>query len=153
MKAQTDFKIAQLADAPVLLGLMREFYEYEHLNFDAGQAEKSLKMLLSDKSLGRVWLIKEAGEIAGYMAVTLGFSLEFHGRDAFLDELYFRERFRGRGLGKDALLRAEAFCREANVKALHLEVERQNTKAQTFYRKVGFRDHDRYLLTKWIFED
>jgi len=27
---------------------------------------------------------------------------------------------------------------------------RKNTVAQQTYRKAGFADHDRYLLTKWI---
>jgi len=36
------------------------------------------------------------------------------------------------------------------VKALHLEVERTNTAAQAFYRKIGFKDHSRYLMTKWL---
>jgi ribosomal protein S18 acetylase RimI-like enzyme len=38
------------------------------------------------------------------------------------------------------------------VQALHLEVELAKTKAQAFYHKVGFEDHDRYLLTKRLAE-
>ena len=41
-------------------------------------------------------------------------------------------------------------CRTEGIAALHLEVERANTIAQEVYRKQGFKDHDRYLLTKWI---
>jgi ribosomal protein S18 acetylase RimI-like enzyme len=36
------------------------------------------------------------------------------------------------------------------VTALHLEVERKNKAAQEFYRRIGFQDHDRYLMTRWI---
>jgi ribosomal protein S18 acetylase RimI-like enzyme len=46
----------------------------------------------------------------------------------------------------------EEACRSLEVQALHLEVERANTKAQAFYHKVGFEDHDRYMLTKRIFK-
>ena len=38
----------------------------------------------------------------------------------------------------------------AGVSALHLEVERQNEAAQGFYRRLGFKDHDRYLMTRWL---
>ena len=31
-----------------------------------------------------------------------------------------------------------------------LEFEREKEIAQNFYLKVGFEDHDRYLMTKWI---
>jgi len=36
------------------------------------------------------------------------------------------------------------------VHALHLEVVRENTIAHAVYRKFGFEEHDRFLLTKVI---
>ncbi|HYS78429.1 MAG TPA: hypothetical protein VEO94_06295 [Candidatus Dormibacteraeota bacterium] len=38
------------------------------------------------------------------------------------------------------------------VRALHLEMERGNVAAQALYRRHGFADHDRYLMTRWIGE-
>jgi GNAT superfamily N-acetyltransferase len=84
------------------------------------------------------------------MVLTFGFSLEFHGRNALLDELYLREEFRGRGLGRASLVRAEEICRREGIRAVHLEVDRVNVRAQEVYRKAGYKDHDRYLLTKWL---
>jgi len=80
--------------------------------------------------------------------VTFGYSLEYGGRDAFIDELWVHERVRGQGIGTRALHMAEAACREQGIQALHLEVERTNAVAQQVYRRAGFVDHDRYLLTK-----
>lgn len=48
----------------------------------------------------------------------------------------------------DAAVLLAAPCREAGVSALHLEVARKNTAAQGFYRRLGFEDHDRYLMTR-----
>ena len=45
-----------------------------------------------------------------------------------------------------AFLEEEA--RKLGILTLHLEVERANIHAQTFYQAVGFVDHDRYLLSK-----
>ena len=86
----------------------------------------------------------------GYLALTFGFSLEFHGRDAFIDELYIRPTHRGRGWGTRAIGHAETVALTAKVRAVHLEVGRGNAAAQAFYRKAGYADHDRYLMTKWI---
>jgi ribosomal protein S18 acetylase RimI-like enzyme len=147
---EATFKPADVADADLLVGLMREFYELEHISFDERGAREALAQLLSDGRLGRVCLIRSGGDVAGYLVVTFGFSLEFGGRDAFVDELFLRGEFRRRGIGKLALAFAEEQCREAGVGALHLEVERANTAAQELYRRSGFRDHDRYLMTKWI---
>jgi ribosomal protein S18 acetylase RimI-like enzyme len=36
------------------------------------------------------------------------------------------------------------------VRALHLEVERTNASAEALYRRRGFRDNDRRLLTKLL---
>jgi ribosomal protein S18 acetylase RimI-like enzyme len=73
-----------------------------------------------------------------------------HGRDAFIDEIYIRESHRGKGIGAKVIKFVEETCRSLEVQALHLEVERANTRAQAFYRKIGFQGHNRYLLTKWI---
>src|SRR5918997_799998 len=96
------------------------------------------------------YLLLSGGEVAGYVVITFGFSLEFRGRDAFIDELFVKDAFRGRGLGAATIRFAEGVCRGRGVRALHLEVERANTGAQSVYRRAGFKDHDRYLLTKWL---
>jgi ribosomal protein S18 acetylase RimI-like enzyme len=147
---EATLSIARPAEAERLVPLLREFYEYDHIAFDEPEARRALAQLLSDARLGRVYLIEASGELAGYLVLTFGFSLEFKGRDAFVDELFLRAEFRGRGIGTRALSVAEGACRAEGVRALHLEVERANTGAQEVYRRAGFKDHDRYLLTKWI---
>jgi ribosomal protein S18 acetylase RimI-like enzyme len=145
---QSTFRIASPDDLDRLLELMREYYAFDHLAFDEPRARAAAARLLGDGSLGRAWIIERGGAAVGYMVLMFGFSLEFHGRDAFLDELYVREAHRGEGVGGAAIAHLEAACREHGVAALHLEVERANNRAQAVYRKLGFRDHDRYLLTK-----
>ncbi len=130
--------------------LMRESYAFEQFPFNRGAARKALSDILHDDSLGRVWLIKTEHKVIGYIVLTLGFSLEYHGRDGIIDELYIREDYRGQGIGTRAIELAAKESRSLGIKALHLEVERKNTKAQRFYHKIGFEDHDRYLLTKWL---
>jgi ribosomal protein S18 acetylase RimI-like enzyme len=147
---ETTFTPAQSADADLLVELVRAFYEFEHIPFDESDARAALLRLISDDRLGRVYLIRSGGEVIGYFVLTFGFSLEFKGRDAFVDELFLREEFRGRGIGRRALTFAEEQCRDAGVRALHLEVGRANINAQGLYRRAGFKDHDRYLMTKWI---
>jgi diamine N-acetyltransferase len=147
---ENEFHPATRADVGELLPLMRGLYEHEGLPFDEAAARDALERLLADASLGGVWLIRAGAEVLGYLVLTLGYSLEFRGRDAFIDELYLRPEARGRGAGRAALEFAEGVCRKLGVRALHLEVERANTGAQALYRKSGFVDHDRYLMTKWV---
>lgn len=138
------------ADFESLFGMMREFYVHEEMPFDETVARQALLKMLDNDSLGRVFLIYAGGEIAGYTVLTFGYSLEFHGRDAFVDELFLREKYRGQGIGQQTLEFLSSVCAESGVKALHLEVDHKNNTAQQTYRKFGFKDHDRYLMTKWL---
>jgi ribosomal protein S18 acetylase RimI-like enzyme len=130
--------------------MMRDFCAHEHLAFDEQVILSALNKILADASLGRVYLMLADEMVAGYIVLTFGFSLEYQGRDAFVDELYVKESYRGQGIGKRCLQFIEGVCREIGVKALHLEVERANTRAQAVYRGAGFVEHDRYLMTKWV---
>lgn len=147
---EAHFHIATEGDTETLIVFMREFYTLDSIAFDEGAAREALKQILNDDRLGRVWMITDAARPIGYVVMTLGFSLEFHGRDAFIDELYIEAGNRGRGIGSRVLEFVEAVCRSLDVKALHLEVGRENTGAYYLYRKHGFEDHDRRLMTRWI---
>ncbi len=144
------FQPADAADTDTLIEMMRGLYAYDGTAFDEHSHREALRQLLDDERYGRVWLIQADDEIAGYVVLTFGFSLEFKGRDAFIDELYLRESFRGQGTGQQAINFAADACRALGIHALHLEVERSNTRAQIAYRKANFEDHDRYLLTKQL---
>lgn len=144
------FKIVDHLDTEILVQLIREFHEFEHLPFDEGTIRFVLAKLLKKDYLGRVWLIQQGRDALGYIVLTFGYSLEFLGRDAFIDELYIRESHRGQGIGTRALQFVQQVCPSLGIQALHLEVDRKNTAAKRLYRKVGFEDHDRYLMTKWI---
>jgi GNAT superfamily N-acetyltransferase len=144
------FNPAAPDDIETLIPMMRDFYAHEGLAFDEAIARRALLGVIDGDAFGRVFLIILAGDLAGYVVLTFGYSLEFHGRDAFVDELYLRDEYRGQGIGKRALEFLTGVCAAVGVNALHLEVERSNSHAQAVYRKFGFEDHDRYLMTKWL---
>lgn len=145
-----DFRTATSADLDSVLALMRAFYAFDQPAFNETAARAALEKLLENSNFGRVWLIQAGTQIAGYLVLCFGYSLEYCGRDAFIDEIYIQKEFRGRGFGKLALEYAERVCRELGIKALHLEVGRENVNAQGLYRKHGFADHGRYLMSKRI---
>ncbi|MDB5033777.1 MAG: acetyltransferase [Chlorobi bacterium] len=138
------------ADLDRLVAMMREYYLYDNLVFDEDVARNAASMLLEDESLGGIWLIRLDGVEVGYAVLAYSFSLEFHGRQAFVDELYVREAHRGRSIGTATLDFLAVFCGSRGIRALRLEVERENKPAQGLYRKIGFEQHDRYLMTRWL---
>ena len=133
----------------VLLELMRALYDEDGstpLREDA--AETALRDLLAAPDRGLVWVIEQAGDAAGYLVLTWGYSLEFHGRDAFIDELYVAPSYRGAGLGRRAVEWAEDACRAHGAGAVHLEVEIDNERAHALYRRSGFAERGLRLMTK-----
>lgn len=144
------FRLAALADLDTLVVFVREFYAIDQYAFDEPVVRRCLTELIQNAAPGRAWLIEVDAQAAGYLILTFGYSLEFHGRDAFIDELFVLPAYRNQGLGAQAMQFALTACREHGVKALHLEVERTNEAAQHLYRKSGFEDTGRYLMTRWI---
>ena len=134
-------------DLPRILELRRMFCEHEGL-FEFEGAGPAVGQLIADERSGRMLVAEAGGTIVAYLALTFGFSLEFGGRDAFVDELFVEPGSRGTGLATAALLSAETACREAGVSALHLEVDHVNEKARSLYARNGYVAHARHLMTK-----
>jgi GNAT superfamily N-acetyltransferase len=137
------FRRASVDDIPALLELQQRFYAGEGYPYDRTSMERAMRELIANANLGRLFIADGA-----YLVITFGFSLEFGGRDAFVDELYVAEEARGQGLGTLALEVAETACREAGIHALHLEVEHVNARARALYERSGYEAHERHLMTK-----
>jgi ribosomal protein S18 acetylase RimI-like enzyme len=146
--ATLGFRAAHLRDLPLLLELMQELYGYEERPFQLNRAEIAMQQLLDQASLGQVYFVIVNTEIAGYVVLTFGFSLEFGGRDAFIDELYLKEAYRGQGIGGKTLEFVAQICRTEKIQALHLEVDVGNQRAQTLYEKAGFLIRSSHLMSK-----
>jgi diamine N-acetyltransferase len=144
------FRAARPHDLPLVLRLMEGFYRDTDTPFREEAAGQALAALVADPSLGRLFLIETGGTPAGYVVLTLGFSLEFLGRDAFVDELYVTPEHRGRGLGPAAIRFLESVATPLGVRALHLEVGPDNERASGLYRRAGFEDRHHHLMTKLL---
>ena len=143
-------RVATDADTETLLLLMQEFYATEHLIFREKVLRRCIDEMFENPKLGHVYIIELNTQPVGYVVLTFGYSLEFHGQDALVDEFYVREPFRGQGIGSSVLESIAKMCRDEGIAAVHLEVDRENTAAQQLYQREGFVDHHRYLLTKWV---
>lgn len=144
------FQLVSEAEVGDVLPLMREFYSQQEMAFDEAVARTALNKVIANSRLGQVYLIFRRQELAGYFVLTFCFSLEFRGKFALLDELYIREPFRRQKFGRSAVEFAQRICRDADIKALRLEVWTGNQAAQSLYKAEGFKAEDRFLMTKWL---
>ena len=153
MTGEPSFRLAAESDAAALLRFMRAYYAFDGHGFDEEKARVALTTLLRDASLGCVWVILDGKAAVGYVVVAFSYSLEWLGRDAFVDEFFLLEEYRGRGWGRTTMGFVEDAARSLNVRALHLEVVRQNAAALQVYRKLGYKDRESTFLSKWIARD
>ncbi|HUR25311.1 MAG TPA: GNAT family N-acetyltransferase [Candidatus Thermoplasmatota archaeon] len=138
------------ADHTLLLPMVRDLHRHEQLPRPGTDVEAALRAMLGDDRLGCVLVAEDAGRPVGYTVLGFGYSLEFHGRDAFVDELYVSDAARGNGIGSLLLDAAEMACRARGIKALHLESGHGNPRATALYGRRGFKAHERHLMTKWL---
>jgi ribosomal protein S18 acetylase RimI-like enzyme len=130
--------------------MMRELFEGDGATFNERQARAGLASIVATDprgfTPGRVWLIEGEGRVAGYLVLTFAFSLEFGGWHGFIDELFLRDGYRGRGWGTRAIELAATTCRDLGMHALLLEADLRNARATSLYERRGFREHRRRLM-------
>lgn len=141
-----ELQAANPGDLDRVLPLVAAYHAFEGIDSDAAQRASAVGRLLAEPALGGIWLVLADGAVAGYIALCRGFSIEFDGFDAFVDEFYLEPGFRGQGIGKFVLAAIRSEARQLQINALHLEVARDNVPARRLYSGAGFEARDKYLL-------
>jgi ribosomal protein S18 acetylase RimI-like enzyme len=144
------FEPATIDDASFILDMMQQFYLIDDYIFSRETTAKNIIDFIKTPEYGNIWLIRNGETVIGYLIMTIVFSFEFKGRNAFVDELYIDKHYRNLGAGRKAIEHVSREAEKQGIKALHLEVEKHNTKAINVYKKQGFFEHNRFMMTKYI---
>lgn len=77
-----------------LLPLMAAFYQ--HFGYDSAPAAQQNLVVefIAHPEWGTLYLLDDAGQVVGYVALTYGFTFERGGRYALVDELYVTDSAR-----------------------------------------------------------
>ena len=110
------------------------------------EGEQALAALL-ESDQGEVVVLADGTGVHGYAVHCFGYSVEYGGRDAFVDDLYVDPALRGHGYGKALYVALEQEARASGCRILHLEVMPDN-KIAGWYRSQGYRSRDSALLSK-----
>jgi GNAT superfamily N-acetyltransferase len=126
------------ADIPLILSLIRALAVYERLEHKVVATEDVLR----DSLFGaRPYAETIIGEEDG---VPVGFALFFHNFSTFigrpgiyLEDLFVKPEFRGRGYGKALLARLGAIAKERNCGRVEWSVLDWNEPSINFYKSLG----------------
>lgn len=129
-----------------VVALSAAFHAEEGIELTDDARRAGLAPLLDGSPYGSVYLIGPARAPIGYAVLCFGWSVEFGGLDAILDELYVRPGVRGRGIATEALIALPNALSEGGLRAIHLEVDRDNEAVIRLYRKAGFAPREKYMF-------
>ena len=131
-------RAASEADVPLILSFIKELAEYERLSHEVVATEESLREhLFGERPVAEVIVAEEGTDPAGFALFFHSFST-FLGRPGiYLEDLYVRPEFRGRGMGRVLLVHLARLARERGCGRLEWSVLDWNEPAIGFYRGIG----------------
>lgn len=135
-------------DVPVILGFIKALAEYEKLTHEVVATEDSLRAtLFGEKTFAEV--------VIGYAenGIPAGFALFFHNYSTFLskpgiylEDLFVKPEFRGKGYGKSLLIYLARLAEERQCGRLEWSVLDWNTPAIDFYKSLGAKPMDEWTM-------
>ncbi|MBT2131277.1 GNAT family N-acetyltransferase [Aliiroseovarius lamellibrachiae] len=137
-------RLATSDDLERLMTLVGSLHDTQGITQDEDTRRGALIPLLEGSPHGAIWMIGPRSAPVGYIAISFGWSIEFGGLEAAVDEFFVRERVRRRGMGSEAMMALARALSSEGIKAMNLEVDTDNTRARTLYERIGFRSRDRY---------
>ena len=148
MSTTSIFKIrpAKEEDAPVILSLIKELAEYEHLSHEVVASVNDIRETLFG---GRPFAETLIGE---YEGVPISFALFFYNFSTFLgkpgiylEDLYVQPKHRGKGFGSKMLAHIAALAKERSCGRFEWSVLNWNTPAIRTYEKL-----DATPMKEWV---
>jgi len=133
---------ATLADVSVILELIRALAVYEKLEGSVPvRAEDLASHLFGPRPYAECFLAEDAGAVVGFAIYYYLYST-FPGRPGiYLEDLFVRSEYRGRGLGKSLLAALAAMALEKNCCRMEWSVLDWNAPAIAFYESLGAAPH------------
>lgn len=138
---------ATAADAPTILGLIKELAEFERLSHEVVATEASLEQELFGANPGaEVVIAQVADEVVGFALYFPNFSTFLGKRGIYLEDLYVRPKFRGQGHGEQLLRHLARICVERGYGRLEWSVLNWNQRAIDFYQSMGARPMNEWTV-------
>ena len=149
MNGNFTVRFAESGDKDLILSLIRELAEYEKLSHEvrvtAGLLEKNL---FTERRSAEVVLACENGQPVGFAVFFHNFST-FEGKPGlFLEDLFIRPAYRGRGYGKALMLFLARLAVERDCARLEWSVLDWNKPALDFYRSLGAVPMDEWTVQR-----
>lgn len=141
-----DIRYAERKDVPLILQFIKELAVYEHMLDEVVADEKILEEWIFDKGKAEVIFALEDG-------IEVGFALFFHNFSTFLgragiylEDLFVRPEYRGKGYGKGLLTELARITVKRGCGRLEWSCLDWNKPSIDFYRSMGAEPMDDWTV-------
>ena len=129
---------ARKDEASIILQLIKDLAEYEKAADEVKASEKEIiETIFADNPKVFCDLVEVDGDIAGMAVWFLNYSTWQGKHGIYLEDLYVKPEYRGRGYGKALLQHLAGICNERGYGRFQWWVLDWNSPAIEFYRSLG----------------
>jgi len=140
---------ARQDDATLIHGLILEIADYEKLRHEVVARVEDIREALFPQhglAIAHALIGEIDGTAQGYALYFFNFSTFVGRAGLYLEDVFVRPAFRGRGLGKALLVALADVARMRNCGRMEWSVLDWNTPAIEFYRTLGSRSMDGWTV-------
>ncbi len=138
-------RFAQASDAPLVLAFIRELADYEQLPHEVlADADSLAESLFGETPAAEVVIAEVEGMPAGFALFFHNYSTFLGRRGLYLEDLFVRPAYRGKGLGRVLMSFLAKLSVERDCGRFEWSVLDWNTPAIDFYRSLGARGMDEW---------
>jgi GNAT superfamily N-acetyltransferase len=141
------FRFAEEKDIPLLLSLIKELAIYEKMLDQVSATEESLKKsLLGERKHAEAIIPEYEGNPVGYAIFFHNFST-FEGKPGlYLEDIYVKPEYRGKGIGKALLSYLAKIALERGCARFEWVVLDWNEPSIQFYKSLGAKPQDEWII-------
>ena len=143
---KTDFRFAIPEDAGVILGFIRELAEYEKMSELVVATEDLLKEWIFEKKKAEVIFALEDGKEVGFALFFHNFSTFLGRAGIYLEDLFVKTEYRGKGYGKGLLKELARIAVERGCGRLEWSCLDWNKPSIDFYLSLGAVPMDEWTV-------
>jgi GNAT superfamily N-acetyltransferase len=134
-------------DVPLILDFIRGIAEYEKLSHEVTATEADIReSLFGKRPAAECVLAFWDGKPSGFAVYFHNFSTFLGKAGLYLEDLFVKPEFRGKGIGKALLLHLAGIAKELRCGRFEWAVLDWNTPAIEFYKKLGAKPMDEWTV-------
>ena len=146
MNSEIKFRYAERTDIPLILRFVKELAAYEKLSDEVIADEKTMEEWIFDRQKAEVIFALEDGKEVGFALFFHNFSTFLGRAGIYLEDLYVREEYRGRGYGKAILKKLASIAVERGCGRLEWSCLDWNQPRIDFYLSLGAEAMDDWTV-------